>query len=482
MESRIRFYNRLSFRIALIIITVIVIGIGCTVYFYAQSQNNVIIESRVAAVQDESDILYVAIKNNMLAGEAPIAVQLFQDFSRADFISDIKLYRANGESAFSDNSTLFAVNENIGRERFVPKDVFQNYEPEQSEEFKKSVDTVNDVYIRNFETSDKRLTVYAPLINQPKCSSCHGTDHVVRGVVCISSPLNETFQRTSRNTVISASIGLGVILFLSMTITFFLNREVIRKILQIGLVAQRVGEGDLKQKVDISSRDEIGNLARQINNMVEGLSERLKLSKFVSRSTLEHIQSAEDLALGGERRDVTVLFTDIRGFTDYSDTKEPEEVMITLNNVMNLQTEIIQRHNGDIDKYVGDEIMAVFEGDSMVRNACNAALEIRTTLIKKNKSREIDVTVGIGINTGEVVMGNMGSIERIDRTIIGDTVNLGSRLCSLAGKNTIVISEFTYARIKDEVVVNRHKPIPVKGKKEPVQIYTLKTFAEGRIL
>ncbi len=477
MAEKIRFYNRISFKISMTVLLIIIIGIGVTVYFYVRAQNNAIIDSRVMAIREESEILHISVKNNMLAGEAPIAVQLFEDFSRSDFISDVKLYRADGTAAFSDNITLQRVNEILGMEQFAPKEIFQQFEPESSEEFKSAVSTVTDISIRNLDSDDKRITIYTPLINQPKCSGCHGLDHVVRGVVCVSSPMNETYEAIYRNTITSSAIGVGVILFLSVAITFILNRSVIQKILKIGQVAESVGSGDFKQRLEIKTKDEIGRLAHQMNSMVDGLNERFKLSKFVSRSTLEHVKGSEDLLLGGERRDVTVLFTDIRGFTQYSEFKNPEDVMLILNKVMHLQSEIIQAHGGDIDKYVGDEIMAVFEGDDKTEKACMAALEIRNTLLEKQNLEELDVAVGIGINTGEVIMGNMGSSERIDRTIIGDTVNLGSRLCSIAGKNTIVISEFTFENIKNTAVVHKHKPISIKGKSNPVQIYTLKKLS-----
>jgi adenylate cyclase len=145
-----------------------------------------------------------------------------------------------------------------------------------------------------------------------------------------------------------------------------------------------------------------------------------------------------------------------------------------LNNVMNAQSEIIDRHGGDIDKFVGDEIMAVFSGEDMVMQAVRAAEEI---IIKmKNDFAEAgnEIEVGIGINTGDMISGNMGSGFRMDRTVIGDAVNLGSRLCSIAGKNTIVISEYSYILVKDKIEVHEHDSIKVKGKSDPVKIYTLR--------
>jgi adenylate cyclase len=474
MPSKVRFYNRLSFKIGLILLLIIIIGIGITMTFYLTAQYRVIINTHVEGVREKSEILHISVKNNMLAGEAPIAVDLFEDFSRSDFISDVKLFRSDGTPAFSDNVTLDLVNKVLGMEQFAPKEVFIQQENETSDEFNEAVSGVKDVLIQSLRGSDKKITVYTPLINQPKCAACHGLDHVIRGVVCVSTPMDEAYQATIDNMVISGSMGLGVIFFLSVTIILYLNSSVISKILKIGTVAEGVGEGNFKQKLNFKSSDEIGRLAVQMNTMIDGLNERFKLSKFVSKSTLEHVKGADDISLGGERRNITVLFTDVRNFTSYSENRDPEEVLTTLNSVMHLQAEIIQKYFGDIDKYVGDEIMAVFDGEDMERRACKAALEIRDLLQQKNENNELDVTVGIGINSGEVVMGNMGSLDRVDRTIIGDTVNLGARLCSIAGKNTIVISENVYNSIGEISDVNTHKPISVKGKSDPVMIYTLR--------
>jgi adenylate cyclase len=207
--------------------------------------------------------------------------------------------------------------------------------------------------------------------------------------------------------------------------------------------------------------------------MIDGLRERFKLTRFVSKSTLDHVRDDSDISLGGEKKTLTVLFSDIRNFTNYSEERDPEAVLEMLNRVMNLQSVIIHKYGGDIDKFVGDEIMAVFEGENMALRAVQAAEQIRLELKKMNQTLDTPVYAGIGINTGEMISGNMGSDLRIDRTVIGDSVNLGARLCSVAGKNTIVLSEFTYDLIRDQVEVNAHEPIKVKGKDRRVKIYTL---------
>ncbi len=475
-ENTIPFYNRLSFRILIIIILVLLAGIGSTIAYYLSSQNKTIIQSRETAIMEESEVLYMTIKNNMLAGEAPLAVDLFRSFERSEVVKALKLYRKNGVPAFSDNSTLKEVNDNLGDVFFTPKTDFMKGETIDNPDFKKSVQNINDVFVRNVDRQPRSIVIYKPLINQPKCSQCHGLDHVVRGVITISSSVDDVYRRTGENLLISAGIYGLVVAVLTVILIIFIHRVIIIKILNIGTVVESVGRGDFKVRVSLKGKDELSSLGSRINTMIKGLNERFKLSKFVSRSTLDHVSGDSDIQLGGERVNMTVLFSDIRGFTSFSENRDPEDVIRILNDVMNLQSEIIAEFDGDIDKFVGDEIMAIFQGEDMVMKAVSAAHKIRNEL--SARYREMDpserIYVGIGINTGEMIAGNMGSGTRMDRTVIGDAVNLGSRLCSVAGKNTIVLSEFSYEYVKDRVDVQSHDPIQVKGKAKPVTIYTLR--------
>lgn len=468
-----RFYQRISFRVPALILVVLSIGIGATIYYYLASQNDTIIQSKEREIRDEAGIVYVAIKNYMLAGDAPYAVEMFRDFDRSSLGADIRLFRTNGISAFSDNSTITTVNTILGGEMFTPKEVPYPKETMETDDFSKAISTASDVFVRDISGNSKKITIYKPLFNQPKCSQCHGIDHVLRGVITISIPVNDVYRMVQQNVLISSLLYGAVVLLLTTVIIVFLRTVIISRILTIGAVVEGVGSGDFTTKVYVPSKDEIGTLAHQINRMIDGLHERFKLSKFVSRSTLNHVQGDTELSLGGEKKVMTVLFSDVRGFTRYSENTDPDEVMENLNKLMNMQTEIITRNGGDIDKYVGDEIMAVFEGDDMVYNACRAAEEIRDTLRKNNTRAETPFFVGIGINTGEMIAGNMGSVDRIDRTVIGDAVNLGARLCSVAGKNTIIISEASAGHIQDKAILKAHEPIRVKGKQHPVAIFTL---------
>lgn len=211
---------------------------------------------------------------------------------------------------------------------------------------------------------------------------------------------------------------------------------------------------------------------------------RNTFSKFVSKSVVDDLlKHPEKIKLGGEAKILTVLFSDIRGFTSISEQLTPEELVEHLNEYLQAMTDIVIKYNGTLDKYVGDEIMAFWgapiEQDDHHLLACRAALDMMSVLKRLNTNWENigkpPLDIGIGVNTGDMVVGNMGSTSRMDYTLMGDNVNLGARLegTNKVYKTHIIISEFTYAYVKDNVFVRELDLIRVKGKEKPVKIYEL---------
>jgi adenylate cyclase len=183
-------------------------------------------------------------------------------------------------------------------------------------------------------------------------------------------------------------------------------------------------------------------------------------------------QEGGKLHLGGDRRNVTVFFSDIRGFTAYSEQVQPELVIDLLNKYLSVQAKLIVKHGGAIDKYVGDEVVAIFEGPDMADNAILAAIEIQRAIREINKENSKDIMIGIGINTGMAIVGNVGSEERMDHTVLGNNMNLGARLCSIAQPGQIIISESSWRLAKSkEIVAAPLETITVKGISRPVQTY-----------
>ncbi|MEQ9693838.1 adenylate/guanylate cyclase domain-containing protein [Shimia sp. SDUM112013] len=263
------------------------------------------------------------------------------------------------------------------------------------------------------------------------------------------------------------------------------SRGLTGPILKIGRVADRIGQGDFAARVaDVRSRDEIGDLSKRINIMAGELGERLELMKFVSHETVSAIQAreGETMSRGGERRAVTMLFSDIRGYTAFSETVSPEEVIQVLNQYFEVQAEIVERHGGDIDKFVGDELMAMFTGDEKEQRAVSCAVEIEKALAAFMQSQQASAAleVGIGMASGEVVLGAMGARDRMDYTVLGSTVNLAARLCSQAGPGQVLLEEDTRAALGDGATQFEITPLPpvsLKGISKPVPIFAARGLA-----
>jgi adenylate cyclase len=269
----------------------------------------------------------------------------------------------------------------------------------------------------------------------------------------------------------------GLVIAIGGAVLFALG--ISRPILEIDRVAGEVAKGNLRARVQgVRSKDEIGDLAQRMNEMIVGLSERFHLEKFVSGGTLAAIKIADHrgVTLGGEKRLATMLFCDIRGYTAFAEKRDPAVVVEVLNFTFQRQADIVSRHRGDIDKFVGDQIVAVFLGDDMVLNASLCALEMQDAMAELGREHpDWGLAVGIGVNAGEVIMGAMGSSNRMDYTVLGDAVNLAARLCSHAGRGQILLSANTYAAIAErpEFEAEPLAPIAVKGKSEPVRVYAI---------
>ena len=234
---------------------------------------------------------------------------------------------------------------------------------------------------------------------------------------------------------------------------------------------ERVSAGLLQYKDRVTTHDEIKLLSNEVNKMTTVIR---GVIPYISASTLKYSEREKPTT---ERKTLTFLFTDIRGFTSISETMNPDKVVEMLNHYLDLQTSVIHANNGEIDKFVGDEIMAMFEGPKKDFNACKTSLEIRKAMaaekeLAKAQGRE-DVSIGIGINTGQVVFGSMGAKERMDFTSIGDTVNLAARLEGTNkeyGTKTL-ITKAVYEKVKDSLLCREIDLMTVKGKTEPVRIY-----------
>jgi adenylate cyclase len=209
---------------------------------------------------------------------------------------------------------------------------------------------------------------------------------------------------------------------------------------------------------------------------------RERFQRLLSPAIAEQVMSGKvEVAKGGELRDTTMLFTDIRGFTSMSESRSPQEIVDMLNEYFELMVEIVFKYEGTLDKFVGDEIMALYgspvkHDDDPIR-AVRSALDMLQVLNEWNGTRvaqgKVPIHIGLGINTGEVIAGYLGSSKALEYTVIGDSVNAGARLCSSAQAGQILISEYTYRRLGDGFDVQEQPPMPLKGKSKPMRIYAV---------
>ncbi len=263
---------------------------------------------------------------------------------------------------------------------------------------------------------------------------------------------------------VAVAIGLGASALLARTVTAPVARLVEG--------TEQVAAGNFDFQLDVRTGDELGALAASFNTMTRGLRERADMQKFVSHSTMEMIRSPAR-ASAGERRRLTILFSDVRGFSRFAEQRPPEHAVESLNRCLGLQADLVRKHHGDVDKFVGDAVFALFGGDDMAFDAVRCAVEIQRqmdTLAMPDGER---LALGIGVVTGEVILGSIGSRDRLDFTAIGTQVNLCSRLCAMAGPREILLAESTYTLVRDLVSAERREAVSIRGMTQPVNVYRM---------
>lgn len=259
-------------------------------------------------------------------------------------------------------------------------------------------------------------------------------------------------------------------------------------------VTQMVAGGNFNVFARVKTRDEVGELAHSFNRMVVGLKERDKVKNILTKfhgSTVTEDLMKNDLNLGGTRKNVTVFFSDIRGFTKFSEGHTPEEVVEMLNEYFQIMVSIITKNQGVVDKFVGDAIMAVWGAPKSSGRDCElavkACLEMRQGLNDLNTSRlargDQPIMVGMGVHSGPAISGTIGSTERMEYTVIGDTVNMASRVeaSTKAFGADALISETVAHEVESMFMLEFAGSAEVKGKTEPIKMYRVRgTIIDGR--
>lgn len=287
-------------------------------------------------------------------------------------------------------------------------------------------------------------------------------------------PIIETVKKSSLISII--------VMFLSLPVFLFIARRISAPINKLVLEANKISNFDLKHDIVIKTRiKEISRLTKEMASMKRGL--RLFNRYVPSQLVKALMMSGEDAQIGGTLKDMTVLFTDIEDFTSISEITAPEELMLRLSSYLSLLSTIICRNRGTVDKFIGDSVMAFWnapvDDDNHIINACYTALEIQRKVRKLNnywqKISRPPFKTRIGIHSGNVIVGNMGSKDRMNYTVLGDVVNTSNRLESInkCYGTEIIIGEIVAMQLTDNFVIRPLEKVIVKGKSVPETIYEL---------
>jgi adenylate cyclase len=292
----------------------------------------------------------------------------------------------------------------------------------------------------------------------------------------IAAAVRRAQWQTSLITLGMVCLGIGA----AVTVAMLLSRPISRLVEGTRAIAS----GNFQVALPVTSRDELGTLTESFNQMAKSLREKEMIkrafSRYVSREVVaEVLKDPDSLHLKGERREVTILFCDIRGFTTMSEHLDPERVVSLLNDFYTVMIDITFKHDGTLDKFLGDGIMAIF--GAPIAHPEHALMSVRAALAMQEGIEALSASrvsrgheplaVGIGINAGEVVAGTVGTEDRMEYTVIGDNVNLASRLGSNAKPGQILVSRRIWELVQETFDVQTRGPLRVKGKDEEVEVF-----------
>ncbi len=346
---------------------------------------------------------------------------------------------------------------------------------------------------------------------QVEHETSHDLEGLLNGFITESDQLaaaeKEAFEADRRLLTVAVAAFSMTSLAAALLLGAILSWSLIRPVRRVDEALQLIADGDFDQRVVVENRDEFGSLTRNLNkttaqlgdlytdlealnaglqetveHKVEELNRAARLRRYVSPQLAESIMAGDtEVILGSSRKYLTVFMSDIRGFTEMTEQMEPELLVAELNEYLDEMTTIIFRHGGTVDKFIGDAIL-VFFGDPVPQDdheqrALRMALEMQDHVDdladRWAASYGASFRIGIGITTGWVTVGNIGSSARSDYTVLGNEVNLASRLADKASAGEILVSERTMNKSPDDVEGEIVDEVTLKGVSRPVNVYSL---------
>ncbi|MGZ3780829.1 MAG: adenylate/guanylate cyclase domain-containing protein [Pseudobdellovibrionaceae bacterium] len=311
------------------------------------------------------------------------------------------------------------------------------------------------------------------------------------GATVVSETSEEAILEVSREVKRRAIFVAGSAISLAIFFIFLFSMTLTSPIEKLADLIKLVSKGnfDVKARAHVKSQDEVGDLATAFDGMTEGLKERDKVknlfSKFHGSSVAEDLIN-KDIGVGGQSKEVVVFFSDIRGFTAFSEKRSPEEVVEMLNEYFGVMVKIINANGGVVDKFIGDAIMAVWgapqASDRDAHKAVRACLEMRKALENLNELRisrsQPPINIGMGLHAGAAISGTIGSDERMEYTVIGNTVNTASRIeaSTKAFGADLLISDSVIEKIGEDFKIELAGAAEVKGRSEALKMFKVRGY------
>jgi class 3 adenylate cyclase len=450
-----KFYNTLAIKLTLIIEILLVLGIAATTYINVNRE--------MKNVNEE-----LSVRKNMTTALIQRAFTTLNQKDFADWVENIYALRP-GDSEYNLDLVYVSVLHN------QEEVIYSSHNPRFAATAADGSALKPKEYYRIKAPNLDHVSVYVTEPGTTRAKYMVSVGYSVAGLNAVT-----------RRSVISAVVISAVLIILGLVISVAISFGWTRPVAKLVGGMSRVQEGDFDFRLPVRRHDEFGKLAFNYNLMADGLKDRefikTTFKRYVTKQVAEQIlENRAEIKLAGEKREVTVLFSDIEGFTELSERVEPTEVVSMLNEYFALMIDIIFQYEGALDKFLGDGIMAYWnapldQNHSAVK-ACIAALEMQTALHDFNRKRvalgKDQLYAGIGINTGEAVAGNIGSEKKMEYTVIGDNVNLAQRIEVKTGRGQTLISESTYEEVEKYVFATPLPPERVKGKSKPVRLYLL---------
>jgi adenylate cyclase len=309
--------------------------------------------------------------------------------------------------------------------------------------------------------------------------------NVITGVIV--SGLSTDGTASLEDLGVDVAVALLVSFTVSFELTLLVTKSVLGPVEDLLEATERVKRGGLDARVPLTSADEVGELAGSFNEMMQGLAEREALREafgsYVDPEVAERVLEQGEL-IEGQEREVTVMFVDVRDFTALAERSSPQETVAFLTELFEVVVPIVKRHGGHPNKFLGDGVLAVFGAPERVPDHADRAVAAAREILEAVERRfGGDVRVGIGLNSGPVVVGSVGGGGRLEFTVVGDPVNVAARVEDYTREtgDPVLLTEATRRMLSDpDGSLEPRGEVPLKGKSEPVPVYSLSVPLDER--